>query len=203
MLFKLLNFIKTTEDNILKELIEASYEFYSNKENKIDEKYITDINLKYAFSNLVRFFRGINSTRKQSDDQINNNIKEIFKGKSNELINQIMTYINNIIALQCKNINFSEIKPHYTKELNIQKKNFFLNCFYEMVNFDWQINIKVSNNYTNKVLLPEIILNFTLNDGKSYSFLIEYKVFQELRRLLTLHLKKIMENENILLLKNN
>ena len=43
MLFKLLNFIKTTEDNILKELIEASYEFYSNKENKIDEKYITDI----------------------------------------------------------------------------------------------------------------------------------------------------------------
>ena len=56
-------------------------------------------------------------------------------------------------------------------------------------------------NYTNKVLLPEIILNFTLNDGKSYSFLIEYKVFQELRRLLTLHLKKIMENENILLLK--
>lgn len=203
MLFKHLNFIKQTDDKILKELIDSSFEFYLNKENKFDDKFISDNNLKYAFSNFVRFFRGINSTRKPTEEQINNSLKDIFKGKSNELISLMMTNINKILALQSKKINFSEIKPINSREINIQKRDFFVNSFHDLINFDWQINIKLSNHYTNKILLPEIVLNFTLNDGKSYSFIIEYKVFQELRRLLTLHLKKIMENENILLLRNN
>ena len=110
MLFKHLNFIKQTDDKILKELIDCSFEFYLNKENKFDDKFISDNTLKYAFSNLIRFFRGINSSRKPTEEQITNNLKDTFKGKSNELISLMMTNINKILALQSKKINFSLVQ---------------------------------------------------------------------------------------------
>ena len=41
----------------------------------------------------------------------------------------------------------------------------------------------------------------TLSDGKNISFQIDMKVFQELRRCLTYHIKKIIDNDNVNLLK--
>ena len=41
----------------------------------------------------------------------------------------------------------------------------------------------------------------TLSDGRNICFLIDMKVFQELRRCLTYHIKKIIDNESVNLLK--
>ena len=202
MLFKHLSFIKQFEEKNLKDLLENSFEFYLNKETEIKSEFLEDEKSKCGFSNLVRFFRGINSTKKPTEEQITSNLKEIFKGKSADLANIMMDLINKIIQLQSKNLNFSEIKLTEKQDFEVKKRDFILSSFSNFVNFDWRVNIKVSNNFSNRILLPEILFNFTLTDGKVYSFVIEYRVFQELRKLLTLHLKRIMENENVILLRN-
>lgn len=40
-----------------------------------------------------------------------------------------------------------------------------------------------------------------LEDGSKYTFNIDIKVFQEVRKNIAFHIKKIMDNENVPLLK--
>jgi hypothetical protein len=42
---------------------------------------------------------------------------------------------------------------------------------------------------------------FTTDDGSSITLVIDLKVFQELRKCLSYHIKKIMDNEAVSLLK--
>jgi len=65
----------------------------------------------------------------------------------------------------------------------------------------WKINVTISNNNSIRVLLPEIFFYITLSDGKLYSFKVDIKLFQEIRKHLAFHIKKIMDNENVLFLK--
>lgn len=51
------------------------------------------------------------------------------------------------------------------------------------------------------MLLPEIIFNIELNDGVNYNFRVDIKLFQEIRKHLAFHIKKIIDNENVVLLR--
>jgi hypothetical protein len=209
MLFKHLEILKSLEETDLKNLLDTSFKYYSSqKKINIDENILNSKNLQGGFSGLIRFYRSINSNKKIEDNQLNQIIKELFNGKSPDLINLLLSHINTILGIQKKSINFVEINLNektYNNEENsneyIAKREFLLNNILEFKNFSWRINISISNNNFNRILFPEIIFIFTFEDGKSYTFLIDIKIFQELRRLLTIHIKKIMENEQIALLK--
>lgn len=212
MLFKYLEILKSIEEKDLKDLLETSFNYFtSNKTNKINDNIIESKALKACFSGLVRFYRCVNANKKIEDDQINQSIKEIFKGKNTELNEVLLNQINRILSVQNKRINFTEINLEAIRKRKnsdnddssdyLAKKAFLLNNIFEFKSFSWKININISNNVSNRVLLPEIVFMFTLQDGKTYSFLIDIKVFQELRRLLTVHIKRILENEQVVLLK--
>jgi len=211
MLFKYLETLKQLEEKDLKELIEESFQhFSSDRTNKINDKFIESKTLKAGFSGLIRFYRCINANKKFEEDQINQLVKEIFKGKNTELNNLLINQINSIINIQNKRINFSEINLEAIKNRKnrddnsneyLAKRDFLINNIFEFKSFSWKININISNNVSNRVLLPEIIFNITLMDWKTYSFIIDIKVFQELRRLLTVHIKRVLENEQVVLLK--
>lgn len=212
MLFKYLDYLKQIDEKDLKDLLDNAFTFFaSNKNQKIDDKIMQSNMLKTAFSCLVRFYRSINIYKKVEEEQISFHMKEIFKGKSAELLTTMQNQINTVVNIYNKRINFSEInlsdnKLHYNKDEELDsdyyaKRNFLLNNIFELRNFSWKINIKISNSITNRVLLPEIIFIFSLDNGRTYSFYIDIKIFQELRRLLTMHIKKIMEIEQIPLLK--
>jgi len=213
MLFKYLEILKSIEEKDLKELLESSFNhFTSNRTNKINENIIESKVLKAGFSGLVRFFRCINANKKLEEDQINQLAKEIFKGKNAELNSILINQINSILSIQNKRINFTEVNLEALKNIKnsdndssnnyiAAKRQFLLNNIFEFKSFSWKIDINISNNISNRVLLPEILFMFSLEDGKTYSFLINVKVFQELRRLLTVHIKRIIENEQVILLK--
>lgn len=211
MLFKYLEILKQSEDNDLKELLEQSFQYFSsNRSNKISDKITNSKSLSAGFSSLVRFYRSLNANKKIDDDQINQLVKELFKGKTSDLNSILINQINNIISVQNKRINFTEIKLGLSKNRqisddnsneNLAKREFLINNILEFKSFSWKIKIAISNNISNRVLLPEIIFMFTLIDEKSHTFIIDIKVFQELRRLLTIHIKRMLENEQNALLK--
>jgi len=212
MLFKYLDILKQIEENDLKDLLESTFEYFSSaKSKKIESNIMLSKNLKAGFSSLIRFYRSINSNKKIEEEQIIQIIKEIFKGKNIDLNSVLLNQINLIQNIQNKRVNFSQInlseritgnKIDTESYENLAKREFLLNNILEFKSFSWKININISNNISNRILYPEIVFMFSLEDGKTYYFLIDIKVFQELRRLLTIHIKRIMENEQIVLLKN-
>ena len=51
------------------------------------------------------------------------------------------------------------------------------------------------------MLVPEIYMIFTLDDGSQLKMKIDMRMFNEFRKNLALNIKKIIENENVSLLK--
>ena len=71
-----------------------------------------------------------------------------------------------------------------------------------LTDFKWKINLIISNSEINKILVPQITLTFEFSDGSVLKTLVSMKIFQEMRKNLTLHIKKIIENEHVNLLHN-
>ena len=164
--------------------------------NKVHKKFDTKI-----ISNFVRFFRIINPNYKLDEDII----REIFKGKKTSLEN-LFEKIGLITQQLSTKINFCD------KIKTIQLKNYFVHDTFNqsilglmqiktVVNFNWRIDLIISNTNSNRVLLPEIYLFFNFADGEQLKLKVGMKVFQEFRKTISSHIKKIIENERVNLLK--
>ncbi len=55
----------------------------------------------------------------------------------------------------------------------------------------------ISSNYHNKLLVPQIYLIFTLDDGEIIKVKADLRIFNEFRKDLGMHVKKILLNEGI------
>lgn len=205
MFFKCLDNLKSYADEELVQLSLIAFNFFKNK--TISKDKITDnINSQIALSTLIRFFRSVNINKRIDEDTINSNLKDYLKNKP-ETIKQIYLKIKEIFSLQTQKINFSEKQfdnlNHFIYTNN--KKNYIDNLLEEnlkeLTNFSWRINVTISNNVSNRVLAPEIYLFLSFDDGTNLNFIIDVKVFQEIRKSLANHIKKILENESVLLLK--
>lgn len=201
---KLFEPLKSLDDSALADYIEVAYSlfmkelFSSNQISKVGKKFDSKL-----ISNLVRFFRSLNITIKQDEDAL----KELLKGKHSSY-ESVLQKINEILKHQGSRKYFSDAIS--SGELT---KNFFchdptreshllnLKVVKELNNLTWKVNLVVCNAESNRILVPEIILGFTFTDGTSKKAHISMKVFQELRKNLTFHIKRIIENEHVALLK--
>ena len=98
----------------------------------------------------------MNSSRISDDDILFYLKSEALKGK-NESITLVTNYINEIRQIQSAKIMFSS--PDLTSTLN-QINNKTYNSgrnIRNLVNFDYKIEVVISSNYHNKLLLPHII----------------------------------------------
>lgn len=198
---KLIDPIKQMEDSKLNDCIDLSYSLFTkeisnqNQINKIPKNYDVKI-----ISNLVRFFRLINPSVKLDEEVI----KEAFKGKQ-QSYNNITSKISEIIKSLSTRISFCD------KFNSLQSKNFFfrdnsqsnpiINSIYDFVNLTWRIELVISNSNSNRVLLPIIHLNFYFSNGEQLKTTVSIKVFQELRKAMTYHIKRMIDNERVNLLK--
>jgi len=134
---------------------------------------------------------------KKNEEEI---IKELFKNRP-DIINSLSDKVNKIFEIQTKKVIFSETKIQPT--ISNKETNFIniISNVQRMKSLSWKINVTISNNNSIRVLLPEIIFFLTLSDGKLYTFKVDIKLFQELRKHLAYHIKKIMDNENVVFLK--
>lgn len=201
---KLFEPLKNLDDSALSDYIEVAYSLFMkdflsyNQISKVGKKFDSKL-----ISNLVRFFRNLNITIKQDEDAL----KEILKGKSSSY-ESVLQKINEIFKHQGSRKYFSDAIT--AGDLS---KNFFchdparetyissLKVVKELSNLTWKVNLVVCNSDSSRILVPEIILGFTFTDGTSKKAHISMKVFQELRKNLTFHIKRIIENEHVALLK--
>ena len=65
------------------------------------------------------------------------------------------------------------------------------------MNFDYKIDVVISSNYHNKLLVPQIYLIFSLDDGEIVKIKVDLRIFNEFRKCLGMHVKKILFNEGI------
>ena len=70
-----------------------------------------------------------------------------------------------------------------------------------MNNFDFKIDVNISSNFNNRMLSPEIYFIFTFEDGSILKIKVDLRMFNEIRKNLSLNIKKILFNENVALLK--
>lgn len=198
---KLLENTKKIIDDELENYIEVSYSIFNK--DYLSQLSLCKISKKLdssVISSLVRFFRLVSPTYK-IDEEI---VKEVFKNKSKSyaVINDKITYILQSLSTR---INFTD------KINSIKTKNLFSTDCYntsnmrhslkEIVNFSWKINLVISHNTHNKVLLPEIYVKILLNDGTQKIIRMTIKMFQEFRKEITNHIKRIVDNEKITFLK--
>jgi hypothetical protein len=212
MMVKHLDILKTSsiDDNDLASLIRNSFGYYVNNSIKtLDKETIhQDENKLKIFSNLVRYFRNVNSNKKFDEEAFNSFLKEILKDKPKS-ITILTEKVNEVISVQQKRINF-------TDKLNHKKLNFLVDSgklstsglndllndkITDIKNFSFRVNVTISNNFSNRVLSPEIYFYFTFKDGSSVQMKIDVKIFQELRKCLAYHIKKMIDNESVQLLK--
>ena len=85
-------------DKEIQDLINISYKLYSKEIKITDQKNV------HLLSNLVRFFRSLNITRKVDEELLS---KDIFKNKPNSL-NLINEKITQIYKLQSQRVYFTE-----------------------------------------------------------------------------------------------
>ena len=193
---KLLETIKPLQDDEVKDYLDFSYSLFSkdlldqNKMNKISTK----LNV-HILSSLVRFFRLITPTFSFDDDEI----KEVFKNK-NQALKFFQEKINEIRSIQNTRINFTDkISLLKTKSLvlsNVKEKGIKI-----FSNISWKVDLIISNKLCSKVLTPCISLFFHFSDGSVKSLKVSIKVFQEMRKTITHHIKKILDNEKVVFLK--
>ena len=144
------------------------------------------------------------------------NLKELFKTHSPNLIESLNEKVNEIIAIQTNRINFSDYKlskdacRHFIRKSNINLLNqnnndsvnlYLMTAIKSYRNLSYRINVTVSNRDSNRVLRPEIILIFTLDEGEKITMQIDIKIFQEFRKVLAYHIKKIIDNEAVSFLR--
>jgi len=215
MNFKLLEPLKTSNysnDEIL-QLINSAFNYYCKHSLVISEELKNDETKQKIFSNLVRFFRSINTNIKIEEGFLSLNLKELFKTHSN-LIESLNEKVSEIIAIQTIRINFSEYKlgkdacRNFIKQSNMNLLNIndslnlnLITAIKSYRNLSYRINVTVSNKDSNRVLRPEIILIFTLDEGEKITMQIDIKIFQELRKVLAYHIKKIIDNEAVSFLR--
>ena len=182
------------DDKTTSSLITVAYNYYQTKE--IDKKVCTKKEYAKLISCFVRFFRSINST-KQNDDELIQHLKlESLKGKT-ESLNLVTKYIAEIRQVQSSKILFGS--PDLTNTLNpINNKNYNRGRHIRnLVNFDYKIDVVISSNYHNKLLQPQIYLIFSLDDGEIIKVKVDLRIFNEFRKDLSMHIKKILLNEGI------
>jgi hypothetical protein len=182
------------DDKTTSSLITVAYNYYQTKE--IDKKVCTKKEYAKLISCFARFFRSINST-KQNDDELIQHLKlESLKGKT-ESLNLVTKYIAEIRQVQSSKILFGS--PDLTNTLNpINNKNYNRGRHIRnLVNFDYKIDVVISSNYHNKLLQPQIYLIFSLDDGEIIKVKVDLRIFNEFRKDLAFHIKKILLNEGI------
>ena len=182
------------DDKTTSSLITVAYNYYQTKE--IDKKVCTKKEYAKLISCFVRFFRSINST-KQNDDELIQHLKlESLKGKT-ESLNLVIKYIAEIRQVQSSKILFGS--PDLTNTLNpINNKNYNRGRHIRnLVNFDYKIDVVISSNYHNKLLQPQIYLIFSLDDGEIIKVKVDLRIFNEFRKDIAFHIKKILLNEGI------
>ena len=195
-MYKPLDIVKTLgiDDKTATSLITVAYNYYQTKE--LDKNAITKKEYAKLVSSFVRFFGSLNSSRISDDDILHYLKTEGLKGK-NESITLVTNYINEIRQIQSSKIMFSS--PDLTNTLN-QVNNKTYNSgrnIRNLVNFDYKIEVVISSNYHNKLLLPQIYLIFCLDDGEIIKMKVDLRIFNEFRKNLSMHIKKILLNEGI------
>jgi hypothetical protein len=192
----------TIEDSELQNLILSAYNYNSVKSDNLLQN-LQEENQKKVFSILVRFFRSLNSNKKIDEESLNLCLKDVFKNKQNS-ISSIHDKINEIVSIQSTRISFSTNKnERRLNYFNVKQDCNFYNLsdptefisdnFHNLTNFYFKLNIGISNKHSNRVLQPEIYLFLTLNEGTTICLFIDIKVFQEIRKCLAFHIKKILD----------
>lgn len=191
------------EDSKLNDTIDLSYSIFTkeiiaqNQFNKIQKNF--DIKI---VSSLVRFFKLINPVIKLDEDSI----KDIFKGKSLSYTN-LLNKISEILNELNKRVSFSDktnslyVNNYFCRDNLLRQNNLLNNNIRELVGFNWKVELIISNTHSNRVLIPIIYLYFNFSNGERCKCKATLKVFQEMRKSLTYHIKKIIENERVTQLK--
>ena len=108
MLLKYLDYLKQLDENEIEELLNYSFKYFSSNQSiQLENKYFINKNLKIGLSYLIRFYRSINTNKKIEDEQINNYLKDIFKGKNSQFHKILFENINLINNIQNKWIYFN------------------------------------------------------------------------------------------------
>lgn len=200
-MFKYLEPLKKIKlnDDLTASLITKAYDYHQNRilpELTEEEKQNAQI-----LSCFIRFFKCINSGRKIDEEFLQNYFKnEVLKDKPKSIQN-LNNYRQEIIAIQSSRLLFStEGLPRPLKDVTI-KSNSKGNNIKQIINFDYKIDVVISSVYSNRMLVPEICFVFTLDDGSQLKMKIDLRMYNEFRKNLALNIKKMLENENVNLLK--
>lgn len=202
---KLFESTKELDDTTLCTYLDVAFSFYmkdlihTSRINSMKNKFDTKI-----ISSIVRFFRIINITVKLDEDAL----KDHLKGKAKSLEN-LHEKIDEILKIQGTKKKFSD-----TVSIAALPRNLFcydtnlqanptpkINTIKTLCDFNWKVNLVISNCNSNKILMPEILLGFSFTDGTKLQAKIPMKVFQEMRKNLTFHIKRILDNEGVTFLK--
>ena len=200
-MFKYLEPIKKVQlsDEATTQLITKAYDYYQNRILPP----LTDEEKQNAhiLSCFIRFFKCINSGKKIDEEFLQNYFKnEIFKQKP-QSIAALNNYKSEIVSIQSSRLLFSTPDlPKPLKDIALKSNSKGKNIK-QIINFDYKINVVISSSYSNRMLVPEIYMIFTLDDGSQLKMKIDMRMFNEFRKNLAVNIKKIIENENVSLLK--
>ena len=195
-MYKPIDLVKSLgcDDKTTSALITCAYNYYQTKE--IEKNACSKKEHAKLISCFVRFFRSLNSSRLSDDDIIHYLKTEGLKGKAESLA-LVTQYITEIRQVQSTKILFSS--PDLISTLNpINNKTYNRGRnIRDLVNFDYKIDVVISSNYHNKLLVPQIYLIFSLDDGEIFKVKVDLRIFNEFRKNLSMHAKKILFNEGI------
>ena len=196
-MFKYLDPVKSLglDDKTTSSLISVAYNYYQTKE--INRSTFSKKEYAKLISCFVRFFGSLNSSKQQDEDAMQTYLKnEGLKGKT-ESIKLLNRYINEIKQIQTAQILFSS--PDLGNTLNAidKKTNNRGRNIRNLVNFYYKIDVIISSNYNNKLLIPQIYLIFSLDDGEIIKVKTDLRMFNEFRKNLGMHIKKMLINEGV------
>ena len=182
------------DDKTTSSLIKVAYNYYQTKE--IDKNLCSKKEYAKLISCFVRFFNSLNSSRLSDDDVLHYLKTEGLKGKTKSIA-LASQYVAEIRQVQSAKILFSS--PDLINTLNpVNNKTYNRGRnIRNLVNFDYKIDVVISSNYHNKLLLPQIYLIFSLDDGEIIKVKVDLRIFNEFRKDLGMHVKKILLNEGI------
>ena len=196
-MFKYLDPVKSLglDDKTTSSLISVAYNYYQTKE--INRTACSKKEFAKLISCYVRFFDSLNVSKQQDEDMLQSYLKnEGLKGKA-ESIKLLNSYINEIKQIQSAKILFSS--PDLGNTLNAidKKTNNRGRNIRNLVNFDYKIDVVISSNYSNRLLIPQIYFIFSLDDGEIIKVKTDLRMFNEFRKNLGMHIKKILINEGV------
>lgn len=193
----LLEPLKAVETDLDSErLINKSYLIFQKESVKVDLKDYQ------AISSLTRFFRTLHINRPIEEDFI---AKEILRNKPKALdaliskTKEVYQHQSTRILFNQKANNLMEIGFGRSSRVAETLSSGFLR---RLKDLKWKVNIVISNEVSSRVLMPEIVMILDFMDGSSVRVSVDLKVFQELRRVLTMQIKRVIDNEHIALLNS-